>query len=131
MHSKSDNKEIMICDKEHEVIQQLFELLLFRYQTGLGKSMKGSDFIFDFANLLHSKCHRIRLKHGGSYIVSPDWIKNNKATIGPIGYDEKCFQYTTTATLSLFKIGLFSASHRWGRGQKGPPSLKSVTHIPH
>ena len=80
--------------------------------------MKGSDFIFDFANLLHSKCHRIRLKHGGSYIVSPDWIKNNKATIGPIGYDEKCFQYTTTATLSLFKIGLFSASHRWGRGQK-------------
>ena len=35
MHSKSDKKEIMIFDKADEVIQELFELLLSRYQTGL------------------------------------------------------------------------------------------------
>ena len=34
MHSKSDNIEIMIYDKADEAIQELFELLLFRYQTG-------------------------------------------------------------------------------------------------
>ena len=34
MHSKSDNTEIMIYDKADEAIQELFELLLFRYQTG-------------------------------------------------------------------------------------------------
>ena len=35
MHSKSDKKEIMISDKADEVIQEPFELLLSRYQTGL------------------------------------------------------------------------------------------------
>ena len=44
MHSKSDNIEIMIYDKADEAIQELFELLLFRYQTGQEESMKGSDF---------------------------------------------------------------------------------------
>ena len=35
MHSKSDKKEITIFDKADEVIQEPFELLLSRYQTGL------------------------------------------------------------------------------------------------
>ena len=30
MHSKSDNREIMIYDKAHEVIKELFESLLNR-----------------------------------------------------------------------------------------------------
>ena len=51
--------------------------------------MKGNDFNFDFANFLHYKCHKISLKHGGSYIDSSDWIKNKKATINPINDDDK------------------------------------------
>ena len=39
--------------------------------------MRGIDFIFDCANLLHYKCHKINLKRGGSYIDSPDWIKKS------------------------------------------------------
>ena len=31
MHSKSANKEIMICDEPYEVIQEPFESLLSRY----------------------------------------------------------------------------------------------------
>ena len=31
--------------------------------------------------------------------------------------------------LTLFRMGFFGAAHGWGGGvQKGPPSLKSVTH---
>ena len=37
--------------------------------------MKGSDFIFDY------KCHKINLNCGGSYVDSPDCIKNKKGTI--------------------------------------------------
>ena len=44
-HSKSDNIEIMINYKTDEVIEELFQSLLSRYQTGLETS--GSDFIFD------------------------------------------------------------------------------------
>ena len=32
MHSKSDNIEIMINDKTHEVIEELFDSLKIRYQ---------------------------------------------------------------------------------------------------
>ena len=35
MHSKSDNIEIMITDKEDEVIKKLFQSILSRYQIGL------------------------------------------------------------------------------------------------
>ena len=47
MHSKSDNKEIIINDKADEVIGKLFKSLLNRYQIGLESSMRGSEFIFD------------------------------------------------------------------------------------
>ena len=46
IHSRSDNVEVMINDKEDEVIE-LFQSRLFRCQVGLKTLMKGSDFIFD------------------------------------------------------------------------------------
>ena len=55
------------------VIEELLEPFLNRYQIGLGTSMKGSDFTFDCATLLHYKCHKINLKCVGSYKDSPDW----------------------------------------------------------
>ena len=44
LHSKSDDIEIMPNDKEDEVIEELFQSLLSRYQTGLETSVKSSDF---------------------------------------------------------------------------------------
>ena len=52
MLSKSDNIEITINDKADEVIQELFESILSRYQTGLEESMKESDFVFDYIDFL-------------------------------------------------------------------------------
>ena len=40
--------------------------------------MRGSEFVFDYVQLLYYKCHKINLNHGGSYIDSPYWIKNKK-----------------------------------------------------
>ena len=50
MYLKSDNKEIMI---------------------GLEESIKGSEFVFDAADLLHYKCHKITLNHSELDIDSP------------------------------------------------------------
>ena len=47
MHLKSDNIEVMSHDKADQVTEEIFESLFPRYQFGLEKSMKGSDFIFD------------------------------------------------------------------------------------
>ena len=42
MHS-----EIMIKDKADEIIKEIYQPLLSRYQAGLKTSIKASDFIFD------------------------------------------------------------------------------------
>ena len=47
MHTKSDNKEIMIGSDTNEVIKELFKLFLQRYQEGLQEKMRGSDFESD------------------------------------------------------------------------------------
>ena len=57
MHSKSDNLEVMTYDNANEVIEEIFESLLSKYQMGLETSIKGSDFIFDDVSLLYYKCH--------------------------------------------------------------------------
>ena len=63
--------------------------------------MKGSEFAFDSDQLLYYKCYKINPNHCGSYIDSPDWIKNKKATINPINKkDNKCFQYAVTIALN-------------------------------
>ena len=82
MHSKSDNIEIMISDKADEVIKKPFDSLKNRYQSNL-ESMRGSEFVFDYVQLLYYKCHKINLDCGGSNIDSPEWIKNKKATVIP------------------------------------------------
>ena len=63
--------------------------------------MKGSEFVFDYGQLLYYKCHKINPSRVGSYIDSLDWIKSKKATINPISKkDNKCFQYAVTFTLN-------------------------------
>ena len=62
MHSKSDNVELIITNKADEVIKQLFQSLLSRYQIRLGTSMRSSDLIFDCVHLLFYKCHKINFK---------------------------------------------------------------------
>ena len=75
--------------------------------------MKGSDFVFNYVRLLQFKCHTINPNQGGSYIDSPDWIKNKKATINSINKkDDACFQYAVTATLNHEKIGNYSERKR-------------------
>ena len=53
MHSQSDNIEVMINYKADEVIEELFQSLLSRYQIGLETSMKGSDLVFDCVHFLY------------------------------------------------------------------------------
>ena len=40
--------------------------------------MKGSDFVFDYVQLLCYKCHKINSNRSGLYIGSPDWMKTKK-----------------------------------------------------
>ena len=50
-----------------------------KYQIWLEKSMRGTDLIFDWVNLLYYKCHKINPNCDGWYKDSPDWIKKQKS----------------------------------------------------
>ena len=79
MHTKSDNIEIMNGTETNVIINELFESFLKKYQEGLETKMEGSNFMFDSVDLLYYSLHKISLNRAGSYIDSPDWIKNKKS----------------------------------------------------
>ena len=66
--------------------------------------MEGSDYHFERVVLLKYKLHKLSLRRAGSYIDSPKWIKNKKATINPKNEDNCCFQYALIAALNHDKI---------------------------
>ena len=49
-------------------MEELFKLLPSRYQIGLETSMRGSDFVYDYVNLMCYKCHKRNLKFCRPYI---------------------------------------------------------------
>ena len=105
IYSKSDDIEITKGSETNEIIENVFDSFLQRYQKGLEESMKGSEFVCDGVDSLYYKLHKISLKRGGSYIDSPEWLKNKKATINPKNNDNKCFQYALTVALNYEQIG--------------------------
>ena len=87
-------------DETDEIIKELFESFLQRYQEGLEESMKGSELVFGSVDLLEYKLNKIGLNRGGSYVDSPKLLKNKKAIINPKNNDDKCFQYALTVALN-------------------------------
>ena len=100
MHTKSDNMEMIIGNETNEIIEEIFDSLLQKYQKGLEESMKGSELI----DLLYYEFLKISLNRGGSYIDSPNWLKNKKATINPKNNNDKCFKYAITGALNHKRI---------------------------
>ena len=89
MYSTNDNMKFTTYKDVNKVVDDIFESLRSKYQNNLETSMRGSNFIFDSVQLMYYKCHKINFKRGGSYIDSPDWIKNKEAIIDPKTEDDK------------------------------------------
>ena len=64
--------------KIKDIIKELCESLLQKYQEGLEESIRGSKFIRDSVDLLYYHLQKISLKRSGSYIDCPEWLKNKK-----------------------------------------------------
>ena len=102
MHTKSNNVEIMVGRETNEIIIDLFESFLQKYQEGLEESMRGSEFVYDSVDVLYYNLNKVSLSRGGSYIDSPKWVKNKRATINP--QNKRCFQYAVTVALNHEQI---------------------------
>ena len=83
MHTRSNNVEIMVGNETNETIKHIFESFLQKYQEGLEESMRRSEFVYDSVDVLYYNFNELSLSRRGSYIDSPKWLKNKKATINP------------------------------------------------
>ena len=68
------------------------------------KIKRGSNSIFDSSQLVYCKCHKVSIRHSGSYIDYPDWIKKKIATINPKNKDDIFLRYAVTVRLNYGDI---------------------------
>ena len=102
----------MMGSETDEIIDELFKSLLQNYQKDLEESMRGGNFVFNSVDLLYYHLQKTSLKRiGSSYIDSPEWLKNKKASINPQNKDDNCFQYALTVALNYIKKTLEEYKH--------------------
>ena len=54
MYSKIDSSIVMINSSDaDEIVQEIFDSILCKYQIGLEQSMRGDNFIFDYVSGMH------------------------------------------------------------------------------
>ena len=88
---RSDNEEIKSGNETNDIIKRLLKSSLTNYQNEEKILRYGSYFVFESVDLLSYHIHKANLKRGKSYIKSPKWILNKRATIDPKNKDNKCF----------------------------------------
>ena len=95
-----DNKEIRLGNETDDIINGLLKSFSSDYQEKEKILRNGNNFVFESADILVYCIHKTSVKRGKSYMKSPEWILNKRATINPKNKDNKCFQYSIIVTLN-------------------------------
>ena len=101
----SDNEEVRSGNEIDDIIKRLIKSFLTNYQNEEKILRNGSNFVFESVDLLSYHIHKTKLKKGKSYIKSPEWILNKRATINQKNENNKCFQHSITVALNDQNIG--------------------------
>ena len=72
----------MWSSETDDIIRDIFEAFLHNYPEEL-KIISGSEFNFETVELMDYKLHRVRLRRGGSYIKSLEWLLHKKSNNKP------------------------------------------------
>ena len=117
-----------------DIIKGLINSFLNNYQKEEIILKNGSNFVFESVDLLSYHIHKTSLKRGKSYMKSPEWIVNKRATINTKSKgDNKCFEYSIIVALHhqdienypqrLSNIHFFSHMYSW-EGIEFPAGIK-------
>ena len=87
----SDNEEIRSGNETDDIIKGLLNSFLNNYQKEEIILRNGSNFVFESVDLLSYHIHKTSLKRGQSYMKSPEWVINKRATINPKNKDKNVF----------------------------------------
>ena len=97
---RSNNEEIRLGNETDDFIKGLINSFLNNYHKETTILRNGSNFVFESVDLLSYHIHKVSLKRGKSYINSPEWVLNKKATINPKNKDGKYFQHSINSALN-------------------------------
>ena len=97
------HKHYVEHDKD-DIIRGLFRSFLHNYQEEL-KIISGSEFNFESDELIDYKLDRVRLRRGGSYLKSLEWLLHKRATINPKNKsDNEYLQCSAVSALNYKEI---------------------------
>ena len=89
-----------VGDDTNDIINKIVDLFFENYEREENILHNGSNYVFDCIDLTLAQLHSIELKRGSSYIPSPKWVLDKRATINPKNLnDENCFAYALVAKL--------------------------------
>ena len=98
--SKSDNVICLPSSNTIDIVNQLLASLYQKYQEDLGLSHASNSFTYKSVEECNIHFNKIDLRRGATYIESPKWVKNKKATTNPKNTnDVYCFMYAATIAL--------------------------------
>ena len=95
-----DNEQIRLGNETEDIIKRRIHSFVNNYQKEEIILTNGSNFVFESVDLLSCHIYKTSLKRGKSYIKSPKWVVNKRATINPKNKDNKCFQCSITVALN-------------------------------
>ena len=106
IYSASKPVAIFMGTDTDDVIDRLFDTILQRFQQAIEKSNeRGSELTHESVVLLYYYFQKIDIRRAESYMKSPDWLVNKRATINPRNEkDNKCFQYAIAVALNYNEI---------------------------
>ena len=104
-YADSDSLILRRADDTQVFITKLYDSLLENFEKKQN-SLRGSNLVFDGIDLTLVQFIKLRLKTGGSYVPTPNWISVKKATINPQNTEESCcFAWAVVASIHNEEIG--------------------------
>ena len=81
--TKSENIKCLPSSNTDDMLNKLLASLYEKCQEDIILCHTSSSFIYETVEELNIHFNKIDLQPGASYIPTPNWIKNKKATINP------------------------------------------------
>ena len=104
--AKSENIKCLPSSNADDILNELLASLYEKYNEDKQLCHTSSSFIYESVEELNIHFHKIDLQCGATYMPTPDWIKNKKATINPNNTkDAYCFMYAITIALYHKELG--------------------------
>ena len=98
--TKSENIKCLPSNNTEDILNELLASPCKNYQEDIELCRTSSSYIYESVEELNSHFHKIDLQRRATYIPTPDWIKNKKATINSNNTkDTYCFMYAITIAL--------------------------------